>query len=191
MFATLGRGPDGTGALATQSANACSHDFWSPWNGSRWTGHQRSVKIAHVIEPDAERRIGVGWLVSAGVVAAGWLAGYFFWGGTSEVTGFGSWFSAGDLAGMLLFGVPVAACAVALRLRGGRTARAIGLALLCATAAGLAYLASLSFFGGFCVDPGDVCVTSWPSRVAALGMAVSIVGAAGWLERSWGTAGSE
>ncbi len=40
----------------------------------------------------------------------------------------------------------------------------------------LATVASFSFFGGICLDPGDVCVTSWPSRLTALAIASLYVG---------------
>ncbi len=80
-------------------------------------------------------------------------------------------------------GAPLAAAAGFLLSRQG-VARVAGYAALLLTGLVLAYLSSFAFFGGFCLDPGEACITSWPSRVAHLAVAVGCV-AAGWAVERW------
>ncbi len=53
-----------------------------------------------------------------------------------------------------------------------RRRRTVGYAVLLLSAAVLAYRSSFSFFGGTCLDPEDVCVTTWPTRLAVLAAAL-------------------
>jgi hypothetical protein len=115
-------------------------------------------------------------VVMAGVIV-GWGAGYLIWAPESPDE-YGSYFDVCDPALTLLVGLPLAVTSGFLLSREGRV-HLVGYAMLALTTISLAYLAQFSFFGGFCLDPEDVCVTTWPSRLAALGTAVLCVGA-GW-----------
>lgn len=123
------------------------------------------------------------WGAATAVVCAGWGAGYLFWREPTEFWApsddFGSYFDVYDPALTLLVGLPLAVASGFLLGRQGR-ARLLGYALLALTCLSLAYLAQFAFFGGFCLDPEDVCLTTWPSRLTELAAALSCV-ATGWI----------
>ncbi len=114
------------------------------------------------------------WLIAAIVVLAGWVSGYFVWG--TNGPGFKSFFTLHEPAVMTAIGLPACLVAAVLRRSQSRRRYVVGTIVLVVGVAVLAYLASLSFFGGICLDPGDVCVTSWPSRLTALAIASLYVG---------------
>jgi hypothetical protein len=118
------------------------------------------------------------WGVAMAVVVVGWLAGYLIWApGSSDE--FGSYFDLDVPALTLSVGLPLAVTSGFLLSREGQV-QLFGYAVLALTTIALAYLAQSAFFGGICLDPGDVCVTTWPSRLAALGTALLCI-AAGWV----------
>lgn len=106
------------------------------------------------------------WLGGAIVVIAGWLWGYETW---EPVTGDGyrSYFDVFVPALTLLVGLPLCLLAGAL-LRHGPMRVLGGLVLLALASVLMGYWVSMAFFGGFCMDPGDACITNWPSRGFAL-----------------------
>jgi hypothetical protein len=108
------------------------------------------------------------WLVGAGVVVAGWVYGYDFWDPPSTSSAYYETYFDLFVPGLtLLVGLPVCLLAGALVGRGTwRTAS--GWVLLGLAAVVMSYLASMAFFGGFCIDPGEACITNWPSRIFAL-----------------------
>ena len=110
------------------------------------------------------------WAVGAIVVLAAWVGGYFFWR-VDESSAFRAGFSLFEPAWMTAVGLPACLAAGFLRRSQSRLWQRLGTAVLVAGVAVLAYLASFSFFGGICLDPGDVCLTSWPSRLTALATA--------------------
>jgi hypothetical protein len=135
--------------------------------------------------PSYARRIGsvrnFVWAIAALFVVFAWAAGYGFWSPESPGGEFGSYFNLELPALTLLFGAPLALAAGTLLGSDRRRGRAFGYAALVAACLVLMCLTSFSFFGGFCLDPGeDVCVTTWPSRIAELGAALACV-ALGWL----------
>jgi len=120
------------------------------------------------------------WLAATLLVLAGWGAGYLFWDPDSPGEEFVSYFDLFTPAVTVLLGGPLAVSAGLLLGGGGRGSRLAGYAALGATCLVLVFLVAFSFFGGFCLDPGDVCVTSWLSRTAELTVAIAcLVG--GWL----------
>jgi hypothetical protein len=129
------------------------------------------------------------WGGAGVVVASGWVFGYAIWTPGSDAGEFGSFFDLWLPAVTVMLGAPTAAMAGFLLSRRG-IPRAAGYALLGVTCLGLAYLASFSFFGGICLDPGEECITSWPSRVSELGAALACV-ALGWAVNRWSARGGE
>ena len=123
-----------------------------------------------------------GWLWGAAValVLVGWAAGYRVWDPESPGAIPGPTLDLFLPALTLLVGVPLAVASGVLLASTGRRGRALGYAAFLMTCVALMYLASFAFFGGFCLDPEDVCVTTWPSRIAELGVAIGCVGV-GWL----------
>jgi hypothetical protein len=117
------------------------------------------------------------------VVAFGWVFGYAIWTPQSPGGEYGPFFDLWLPALTVLLGAPPTAVAGFLLSRRG-IPRAAGYALLSVTCLGLAYLASYAFFGGFCLDPGDECVTTWPSRISELGVALACV-TLGWVVHRW------
>lgn len=124
----------------------------------------------------------VVWPLASAVVLGGWISGYFLWE-TELDLGYVSYFSLFEPMLMVMLGLPlVAGAAVLLTLR-RRAARAIGFVVLGVAALVLSYLASFAFFGGFCLAPGDPCVTTWPSRVVALGVGLGCLAVGFFLRR--------
>lgn len=117
------------------------------------------------------------------VVAFGWVLGYGIWTPESPGREFGSFFDLWVPGMTVLLGAPLATVAGFLLSRRG-TLRTAGYALLGVTCLLLAYLASYAFFGGICLDPGDECVTTWPSRIGELGVALGCL-TAGWVVHRW------
>jgi hypothetical protein len=112
------------------------------------------------------------------VVLAGWGSGYLTWTANDQ----DSYRSGTDLflpAMILVSGMPTVVVAGRL-LASSRKRRLLGSFALTSITVALAYLVSFSFFGGFCLDPGDVCVTSWSSRLLTLAAALACLGV-GWL----------
>ena len=121
------------------------------------------------------------------VVGFGWALGYAIW--TPESPG-GEYGSSPDLwlpAVTVLLGAPLAGVAGFLLGRRG-VLRTAGYGFLAVTCLVLAYLASFAFFGGFCFEPGEECVTSWPSRIGELGAALGCV-TVGWVVHWWRAGG--
>jgi hypothetical protein len=118
------------------------------------------------------------WCAAALIVLGGWVAGYVVWHNPDQ-----DQFRAGvDVffpLVMLVLGLPMVVAAGIALGGDGNASRWGGCTLLAVAALGLSYCASFAFFGGLCLDPGDVCVTSWPSRVANLATGLAIL-AVGW-----------
>jgi hypothetical protein len=115
------------------------------------------------------------WLVAAGLLLCGWFAGAALWGG-DQGSGYRSvaidWFT---LGAMVLVGAPTMAVAGWLTpARGLR--RVLGLAVWAVGCLAMTYVTFFAWFGGFCIDPGDVCETTWTSRLAPLAVALLLVG---------------
>lgn len=116
------------------------------------------------------------WGVAGVVVLLGWYSGYELWdpdspGERPYVTYFDAYIPALTVA----VGLPL--CVLAGMLVGRPGWRTVaGYVLLTLGTLAMAYLASAVFFGGFCVDPGDPCITSWPSRIAAPLVALACLG---------------
>jgi hypothetical protein len=113
------------------------------------------------------------------LVILGWAAGYLIWQPESPGDVYGSGFDTWTPRITVLIGGPLAVAAGVLLSRAGLL-RVLGYVALGLTVVVLAYLASFAFFGGFCLDAGDTCITTWPSRLVELVLAVSCV-LAGWL----------
>ena len=125
------------------------------------------------------------WLVVAGTILLGWFGGLVLW--RPPESGFG------DVGFLYAPAVGVLPTLPALIGSGWFLAspsrwRHFGLVALICTAIGGAYLAAFSHFGGFCLDPEDVCTVTWPSRVAAICGAMLSVAAGAAVER-WRRAG--
>ena len=116
------------------------------------------------------------WAAAVALVLLGWAAGYRFWDPESPGAEFGSYFDLFLPTLTLLVGVPLAVASGLLLASTGRRVRALGYAAFLTTCVVLMYLASFAFFGGFCLDPGEECVTTWPSRIAELGVAIGCAG---------------
>jgi hypothetical protein len=111
------------------------------------------------------------WAGAVSFVAAGWVAGYLQL--PDHEGDFGSFSDLTEARLSLEIGFPLAVAAGVLLSRPG-IPRVIGYVLLASACLVLAFLAWFSFFGGICLDPGeDVCVTTWPSRITALGAALA------------------
>ena len=127
------------------------------------------------------------WGGAGVVVAFGWVLGYAIWTPESPGREFGSFFNLWLPTVTVLLGAPLATVAGLLLTRRG-ILRTAGYALLGVTCLVLAYLASYAFFGGICLDPGDECVTTWPSRIGELGVALGCLTAGrvvnGWTGRA-------
>jgi hypothetical protein len=123
----------------------------------------------------------VTWAGAALFVVAGWFAGRAAWGAGSSPE-YGSYFDILVPAGSVVLGAPVAATA-GVMLTCSRWVRRAGYVMLAVATAELTYLASFSFFGGFCLDPGDVCQTTWASRLVALAVAEACLVPGWWLQR--------
>jgi hypothetical protein len=123
------------------------------------------------------------WLAAGALVVLGWASGYAIW--TPEAPGgpYGEYFDARLPAETLVVGIPLVVAAALMLGRPGSFG-GIGYALLTLAALALGGLASFAFFGGFCLDENDVCVTTWPSRAAELLVALACV-ALGWLVHGW------
>lgn len=117
------------------------------------------------------------WYFAALLVLSGWVAGYAIWS-QPDAGDFGSGVDVLFPLAMLAIGLPLIVVAGIVRGRDGTFAKWGGRVLLAVGALVLAYFASFAFFGGLCLDPGDVCVTTWPSRVAnlATGMGILVLG---------------
>lgn len=110
------------------------------------------------------------WGVAAVVIALGWLAGYVGW--DSPRIGYERYFAIGLIREVILVGIPFAVVAgLFLRAR-DRRLRGVGVVCLFTGTLVLAFLASFVFFD-MCLDPGEVCVTNWSSRVLVLIVAIS------------------
>ena len=131
---------------------------------------------------DSSRR-NILWAAGALAPALGWVAGYFFWRPESPGSEFGSYFDLFLPFVTLVVGGPLAIGAGLLLGRQG-PARLVGYALLGLTGLTLAYLSSFAFFGGICLDPGEVCVTTWLSRITELGCSIACF-AAGRVVHGW------
>jgi hypothetical protein len=112
------------------------------------------------------------WVGAAVVVTIGWGAGYPLWA-QGDPAGFHRQpFSPFEPLFMLLVGLPLATAAGWLTVAPSKRTRAGGYVVLSLGAVVLAYLGSFAFFGGICFDPGDRCVTTWPTRVTVLAAAL-------------------
>lgn len=108
------------------------------------------------------------WAVAAGVILAAWVVGYFAWGrpyAPEEFESFNDWFIP---ALILACGLPAFIVAAYLLSRSSRMLRVLGSAAVVVGVAGVSFLIQLNHFGGFCLDPGDVCMVAWPSRILGL-----------------------
>jgi hypothetical protein len=124
----------------------------------------------YAVQIDSYARRGI-WAWAASFVAAGWVVGYLQL--PDHQGDFGSFSDLTEATLSLVIGLPLAVAAGVLLSRTG-IPRVIGYVLLASTCLVLAFLAWFSFFGGICLDPGeDVCVTTWPSRITALGAALA------------------
>lgn len=124
------------------------------------------------------------WAVPVAVALLGWCAGFLLWQPWMDGPDYRA---ATDLwlpTVMVVLGTPAAIASGVLFAFGGRWNRVgwIPFVLLCL---GLAWFASFAFFGGFCIDPGDVCKTTWSGRALAIFAAVWCAGA-GWVTHSLG-----
>ncbi len=114
------------------------------------------------------------------MVVVGWVAGYGVW--RPEAPGsdrFESYFDLYFNGLTAIIGVPLAVLA-GLLLSRRNWARTLGYVVLGIACLLVAYMAFFSFFGGICLDDGDVCITTWPSRLTGLALALGCM-AAGYL----------
>ena len=118
------------------------------------------------------------WLTAGALTAAGWVLGYFAWAADSgaEYGGSHDLFSP---AALLLTGLPVAVLGGFLMGRRG-ILRWLGVLTLAGAALVAAYWSFWAFFGAMCIDPGEVCVTTWSSRSLTLGVALGCL-SLGWM----------
>jgi hypothetical protein len=128
-----------------------------------------SDQHGYAVQIDSDARSAI-WAGAVLFVAAGWVAGYLQL--PDHHGDFGSFSDLTSAKLSLEIGLPLAVAAGVLLSRMG-IPRVIGYVLLASTCLVLAFLAWFSFFGGICLDPEDVCVTTWPSRVTALGAALA------------------
>lgn len=105
------------------------------------------------------------WLAALVIVWAGWGAGYLFWSppGSHHET----YFSLADTRDALVVGVPTSLTGALLLTRPPRRVRVLGRVVVLGGACAAAYVLSFAFFG-ICIDPGEACAPSWPSRLLAL-----------------------
>lgn len=114
---------------------------------------------------------------------AGWVAGYFLWRAPEFGEEYGHYFDVYVPGAVLALGAPAALAAALLRSSSMAGTRAAGSVVLLVDIVGLTYLVSFAFFGGMCLDPNDVCITTWTSRIAALTITLAVLAAGGVLER--------
>jgi len=115
------------------------------------------------------------WALAAAVVAGAWVAGYLVWDQGPD----GDFRASFDSLGLIVIGfvglpLCLATSFAALRGRSG-----LAYLLFGGTVFLLAAVVFFAWFGGFCLEPGETCATSWASRVAALA-AAWVVLATGW-----------
>lgn len=125
------------------------------------------------------------WVVAAFVVLVGWLAGYPMWHTDPSGHGFRTIpFTVGETV-IITSVALVGYVASGLLLRGRLPWHVrLGWAGLVLTTVVVAYALSFVWFGGFCLDPHDVCITSPLSRVApAVGAFAAL--AIGALSSEW------
>jgi hypothetical protein len=123
-------------------------------------------------------RTGDGlWIAGAVLVVSGWIFGYFAWdarlGG-----GFVSFEAWSWVVIVIAIGFPPAVLSGLLRRNRSQVVRKTGSVLVVLSCLWMAGLVQWVHFGGFCLDPGDVCVVSWPSRIGALIAALACILAA-------------
>lgn len=123
------------------------------------------------------------WVAGGVVVLAGWVAGYFVWRAPEFGEEYGRYFDVYVPGAVVALGAPAALAAALLRSSSMAGTRAAGSVVLLVDIVGLTYLVSFAFFGGFCLDENDVCITTWTSRIAALAIALAVLAAGGVLER--------
>jgi hypothetical protein len=123
----------------------------------------------------------VNWLLAAGAIAVSWVAGIGLWGVPER--GFSAFLPFFHWAFIVAIGVP--AMAIAALADGGtvdrsRAWRITGMVIWVTAIVLLMWPTSFVHFGGFCIDPTDVCVIRWPGRVAGLLLALGLL-VSGWL----------
>jgi len=139
-------------------------------------GCERVRSYAALVHADRNWR----WGLAAAIALLAWVAGYFFWDSDESVEEFGTYFDRETIRAILVFGLALAVPAGLLLGRNGGL-RLVGFWLFVMATVGVSMLASVVFFGGICLDPGeDECITDWPSRVGALGAALAVM-TAGYL----------
>lgn len=117
------------------------------------------------------------------MVCAAWVGGLALWGRPDALGRAG--LPVFNFVVIVVLGVP-AMCVSGL-IRGWAARRAdatppLATAVWIVAIAALAYATSFIHFGGFCLDPGDICVVRWPSRVAGLGLALGVLGGGALVE---------
>ena len=121
----------------------------------------------------------IRWGVAAGSVCLAWVAGLLLWGAPEP--GFAASSPVFWWAALVVVGAPLlVAGSVAIGLAAGARpwARSLSAAFWVVGLLAVAYLTQFVHFGGFCLDPGDACVISWPARVVSLLLAIGIVAVA-------------
>lgn len=113
-------------------------------------------------------RAGLPWVAASGIVLAGWYAGYELWDprSPSHAGPFQTYFDLFVPVLTVVVGLPLAVVA-GLLVGASRWRSAVGYAALALGAVWMAYVTSFVFFGGFCMDSRDACITTWESRLAA------------------------
>lgn len=113
-------------------------------------------------------KAGLPWGLAACLVIGGWFSGYAFWNpkSPSDPGQFQTYFDLFVPVLTLLVGLPLAVLAGLLVGR-SRWRTMAGHAALVVAAAWMAFMTSFVFFGGFCMDSQDACITNWESRLAA------------------------
>ncbi len=116
------------------------------------------------------------WGVAAGLVCLSWIAGLLVWG-TPE-SGFGTASPVFWWAALIIVGAPVllaGSVGIGLSAEARPWVRGLFVTLWVVGLLAVAYLTQFVHFGGFCLDETDVCVISWPARIASLLLALFIV----------------
>lgn len=128
-----------------------------------------------MMTPVTGRRLA--WVGAGAVLVLGWLSGYALWHTEPFAEGFRTIpFAPAEAAG--ISGVALAGFLTAgILLRDATRWRTrFGWAALAGTTLVIGYALSFVWFGGFCLDPGDYCLTSWKARMLpAVGAGVALV----------------
>lgn len=117
------------------------------------------------------RSVTAPWRLGVVFVGLAWAFGLYVWGSPDPGSArrHGIFALLGMVGGMVVVGI-------AALLRRVDALRLLATGSVALGYLWIAYMAYFSHYGGVCLDPGEVCVVSWSSRIVTLVVGLGCVG---------------